>query len=190
MIAPLRIVALDLSLTAAGIAVTHDAHGEPRLACRTITPIKHKSHTAINHRRMAEILSAIQIAVQCKPDLVPIEWLPQFTGHGDTSLRLAELHGLVKHWLWSRGIPYVDVNPTHLQMYATGKGRATKDEVREAVIARYGKRLHIHTYDEADAVTLLASALHHYGQPLAVVQSHHHKALEGTTWPDLTGVTR
>lgn len=190
MIAPLRIASLDLSLTATGIAVTHDGHGHPRLACRTITPIKRRSATAIDHQRMQQIIAAVQAAVRNRPDLVVIEWLPQFTGHGDATLRLAELHGLVKHWLWSRGITYVDVKPTYLQMYATGKGKATKDEVLKAVIARYGRFLHIHTYDEADAVALLASALHHYGQPLVGVQSHHVQALEGTTWPDLTGGTR
>lgn len=185
MIQPLRVVALDLSLTATGIAATHDSTGEPRLACRTVTPRRQPTRTAIDHRRLHETFGAIAAAVTCKPDLVVVEWLPQFTGHGDAALRLAELHGAIKHWMWSRGLVYVDVRPVHLKQYATGKGNATKTEVREAVTARYGRLLHIGTEDEADAVALLASALDSYGQPLAGVPASHRKALAGTTWPDI-----
>jgi crossover junction endodeoxyribonuclease RuvC len=185
VIRPLRAVALDLSLNATGIAVTHDQVGEPRLSCRTVTPRKRPSATAIDHRRLHETFASIAAAVACKPDLVVIEWLPQFTGHGDVSLRLAELHGAIKHWLWSRDLTYVDVLPTHLQMYATGKGRATKELVREGVTARYGRLLHIGSYDEADAVTLLAMALDAYGQPLAPVTPAQGRGVTAVTWPDL-----
>jgi crossover junction endodeoxyribonuclease RuvC len=186
--APLRVAALDLSLRATGIACTHDSRGEPRLFCRTVTPPRSPRDevgTAIDHGRIHKIFTAVRNTVLCKPDLVVIEWLPQFDSHGDASLRLAELHGVVKHWLFSQRLTYVDVLPTHLQMYATGRGRATKQEVREAVTARYGSLLHIGTEDEADAVALLASVLDAYGQPLARVPGDHHKALAATSWPAL-----
>ena len=191
MIQPLRLVALDLSLTATGIAVTHDQVGEPRLACRTITPRKRPTRTAIDHERLHETFGAIAAAVQCKPDLVIVEWLPQFTGHGDAALRLAELHGAIKHWLFSQKLTYVDVRPVHLKQYATGKGNATKQDVREAVTARYGRLLHIHTEDEADAVALLMAGLDAYGsrlpdgQDLPVVPLVNRKAVTATTWPEL-----
>lgn len=187
MIRPLRVVTLDLSLTATGIAVTHDQLGEPRLACRTITPRRRPTAVAIDHERLHETFAAIAAAVQSKPDIVVVEWLPQFQGHGDASLRLAELHGATKHWLWAKGHRYVDVKPTHLQQYATGKGRASKQEVREAITSRYGRLLHIGTEDEADAVSLLASALDWYGTPLGgiTVPPLNRKALAGTRWPDL-----
>ena len=185
MIRPLRVVSLDLSLTATGIAVTHDQAGEQRLSCRTVTPRRYPSATAIDHRRLHKTFEALAATVVCKPDLVVVEWLPQFNGHGDVSLRLAELHGALKHWMWARGLTYVDVNPTHLQTYATGKGKATKDQVREAVTARYGRLLHIGSYDEADAVTLLAMALDHYGQSLAPVTPHQGAAVGKVKWPEL-----
>lgn len=185
MTRPLRVTALDLSLTSTGIATTHDSAGEPRLACRTVTPRRYPTPTAIDHRRLHETFAAISVAVQCRPDLVVVEWLPQFTGHGDATLRLAELHGALKHWMWSRGHRYVDVRPQHLKQYATGKGNATKQEVREAVTARYGKALHIGTEDEADAVALLAMALDAFGQPLADVPARNRNAIAATNWPDL-----
>ena len=185
MIRPLRVVALDLSLTATGIAVTHDQVGEPRLSCRTVTPRKRPSETAIDHVRLHETFQSIAAAVACRPDLVVVEWLPQFTGHGDATLRLAELHGALKHWLWSKGHRYGDGKPPHLKQYATGKGNATKTEVREAVTARYGRWLHVGTEDEADAVTLLAMGLHQYGQPLVMPPDTNCRGLKGVRWPEL-----
>lgn len=192
MIQPLRIVALDLSLTATGIAVTHDQVGEPRLSCRTVSPRRRPSRTAIDHVRLHETFAAIAAAVRCDPHVVVVEWLPQFTGHGDAALRLAELHGAIKHWLFSQKLTYVDVRPVHLKQYATGKGNATKQEVREAVTARYGRLLHVHTEDEADATALLAMALHAYGQPLKdrdgreiPVPNPAAKAVHATVWPEL-----
>lgn len=186
MIRPLRVVALDLSLTATGIAVTHDQAGEPRLSCRTVSPRRRPTANVIDHQRLHETFAAIAAAVGCGPDVVVIEWLPQFSGHGGTALRLAELHGAVKHWLWSKWHRYVDVKPQHLKTYATGYGNATKQAVREQVTARYGRLLHIGTEDEADAVTLLAMALDVYGQPLAEVPTAHRKAIADVSfWPTL-----
>lgn len=187
---PLRIVALDLSLRATGLAATHDGTGEARLSCRTVAPPKYPSATQMNHRRVKDTIDAVIGAVRPatrKPDLVVIEWLPQFDGKGDTSLRSAELHGAIKHWLWSHDVRYVDVFPVHLKQYATGNGNAKKSEVREAVTARYGGLLHIGTEDEADATCLLAMALHAYGQSLAPVNPTYGRALSAVKWPDLTG---
>lgn len=189
----LRVVALDLSLTATGIAATHDSAGEPRLFCRTVTPRRYPSETQIDHRRLKETIDAVTGAVRCKPDLVVVEWLPQYEGKGEASLRLAELHGAIKHWLWSHKQLYVDVKPQHLKQYATGSGNAKKQQVREAVTGRYGKLLHIATEDEADSVALLMLALDAYGStlpdggPVPAVPSHHYrKALAAIKWPQLT----
>lgn len=185
---PLRVIALDLSLAATGIAVTHDQLGEPRLACRTVSPRKRPHDTVIDHERLNETFQAIAAACNCRPDLVVIEWLPKVHGTGGTPLRVAELHGAIKQWLYARRLRYVDVNPSHLKQYATGKGGGRtidKAAVRADVIARYGALLHIHTSDEADAVALLAMALDAYGQPLAEVPATNRRAIAGVTWPEL-----
>lgn len=181
----LRVVSLDLSLTGTGIAATHDSNGAPRLACRTVTPRRYPSETAIDHRRLHETFAAVAHAVKCRPDLVVVEWLPQISDHGDAALRLAELHGAVKHWVWSQKLRYVDVRPQHLKIYATGKGNANKREVREAVTATYGRLLHIGSEDEADAAALLAMALDAYGQSLASVTAAQGRAISSVKWPDL-----
>jgi crossover junction endodeoxyribonuclease RuvC len=184
---PLRVVGLDLGIANVGIAVTHDQIGEPRLSCRTVTPRRRNSPTAMDHERVHETIGAIQAAVRCKPDVVVIELPILVEGKGDTTVRLGEIHGCVKHWLWSQRIPYADVHLTHLKQYATGKGNASKPQVQEAAIARYGRFLHIHSYDEADATILLSMGLHAYDQALAPAPVHHSKAIVATTWPELKG---
>lgn len=187
---PLRITALDLSLTATGIAVTHDQVGEPRLSCRTVTPRRRPTLNVIDHARLHELFQAVAAALVSRPDLVVVEFLPHVAGTGGVALRMAELHGALKHFMWSKGHRYVDVEPQHLKTYATGRGNAKKEQVREQVTARYGGLLHVGSYDEADATALLAMALDAYGQPLAPVPDHHRKAIAKVRWPDLEGGTR
>jgi crossover junction endodeoxyribonuclease RuvC len=180
-----KVVALDLSLTATGIAVTHDQLGEPRLSCRTVSPRKRPTANVIDHVRLHETFQAVAAALACKPDLVVIEFLPAVSGTGGVPLRLAELHGALKHFMWAKGHRYADVAPQHVKTYATGKGNAPKELVRAEVIARYGARLHIGSTDEADAVSLLALALDAYGEPLVEVPAKNRIAVGKVAWPEL-----
>jgi crossover junction endodeoxyribonuclease RuvC len=183
----LRIVALDLSLAATGLAHTHTHRGEPVLAARTVHTARTKhGSTDMDHERVHKVLVDVAAAAKCRPDLVAIEWLPQFDGKGDTSLRLAELHGVVKHWLYAQRIPYVNVRPPDLKIWATGNGNATKTAVKQAVIAEYGGLVHIGDDNQADAVALLTLALAAYGEPLTrVVNPKRTRALKGVQWPTL-----
>lgn len=191
----LRLVALDLSLTATGIAVTHDQVGEPRLSCRTVTPRRRPTDNVIDHARLHETFQAVAATLACQPHLVIIEFLPAVRGTGGTPLRLAELHGALKHYLWAKSHRYVDVETQHLKTYATGNGNAKKELVRAEVTARYGCRLHIGSNDEADAVALLALALDGYGQPLTdtsdrdiPVPAKNQVAVGKVRWPDLDAI--
>jgi crossover junction endodeoxyribonuclease RuvC len=183
---PLRIVALDLSLTGTGIAVTHDQVQQPRLACRTITPRKRdRRANIIDHERLHDVFGAVAGALNSRPDLTVIEWLPLVKNTGDVALRIAELHGAIKHWLWSKGHRYVDVRPQELKTYAAGNANAPKELVLQRVRERYGKQLHVHTFDEADATALLAMALDAYGQPLAEAPDACRVAVGKVDWPEL-----
>lgn len=185
----LRVIALDLSLTSTGIAATHASTGDPGLYCVTPpSPRSAKSPNVIDHGRLHTIFQAIKHAVAFSPDLVVIEWQPKVDGTGDASLRIAELHGAIKHWLWAHKLTYVDVRPQELKTYATGKGNARKDLVRHDVMARYSKCATITGHDQADAFALLALALDAYGQPLAEVPQSHRVAVGRVTWPTLTAV--
>lgn len=182
-------VALDLSLAATGVAATHDHQGRrgTGLLARTVhTARTAHGDTDMDHQRVHAVLADVFAALKALPHLVVIEWLPQFEGKGDASLRLAELHGVIKHYLWTRRVPYRDMKPTYVQMWATGKGRASKREVRAAVTATYGHLVHVGDDNQADAVSAVTAALAAYGQPLVPVNSsHQRRALSGVKWPDL-----
>ena len=183
----LRIVALDLSLSATGVAATHDHHGEPGLLARTVhTARTARGQTDMDHVRVNAVLSDVAAAVRCQPHLVVIEWLPMYDGKGATTLRLAELHGVVKHWLHVKRIRYVDVHPPEVKMWATGNGNANKTAVKERITATYGRLVHVGDDNQADAVALLTMALAAYGQPVASIHGPSQgRALKNVRWPDL-----
>lgn len=187
----LRLVSLDLSLNATGVAATHDHHGRAGLLARTV----HTARTAhgatdMDHQRVDAVLRDVAAAVACRPHLVVVEWLPQFDGKGATTLRLAELHGVIKHWLHAKRITYVDVHPPELKIWATGNGNANKTAVKERVTATYGRLVHLDDDNQADAVALLSMGLAAYGQPLAPVSNpHQRRALGNVTWPTLVTET-
>lgn len=181
----MRALALDLSLAACGLAGTHDHRGVEGLWTRTEYTAR-TTPKGIDHKRIDRVLVAVATALKAKPDLVTVEWLPLYGDHGAESLRLAELHGVIVHGLlYQRHIPYVYVKPVHLKQYATGSGKATKTAVREQIIARYGRMVHVGDDNAADAMSLLALTLHAYGQPLAQVPPAHLPALQAVTWPVL-----
>lgn len=178
-----RVAGLDLSLTGTGIATY-----APPTATRPSPVATRTVHTTrlTGHQRLAEILLAISDLRDCELVVIEDVWLGL---KGNTALRLAELHGLVKHWLWLRCIPYVLVQPAQLKLYAVGKGGgkdAGKDQVLLAVERRYGGLATVTDNNQADALVLLAMALEHYGAPLAEVPVVHTLALAKVDgWPPL-----
>lgn len=198
MIIPLRAVALDLSTAATAVATTHDPAGQPRLAVHTIPDTaKRPVHDQIDRIEMA-VRRACGYGTgnhqlgDRRPDLIVIEGT--FSRPGGSDYPLHSLHGCVKQWLHRRRIPYVDVAPATLKVWATGSGachgenKVTKDKVVAAVLATYGHLLHIHPRDDnqADAVALLSLGLAAYGQPLAAVDNNHSRAIRKVAWPDIT----
>lgn len=186
MTASLRVVGLDLSTSATGLAHTHAANGEPRLAVRTITAGLKPLHDQIDTMEYS-----VRRACQTKPDVVVIEG--SFSRPGASDYPLHALRGVITQWLHRQRIPYVDVQPATVKVWATGSGatrgenKVTKDKVCAAVVATYGGLLHINPRDDdaCDAVALLALGLAAYGQPLADVPASHRRALSSVTWPVL-----
>ncbi len=188
----IRALALDLSLAATGLARTHTSTGEPRLSTTTIvthrSPAKARPNL-MDHVRAQHIIGEVVKACKMRPQLVAIE-SPLLVDVGDASVRLAEVHGAIKHWLFSREIPYVDVHLTHVKMFATGDGGASKDDVLRAMTERYSPKplnVHIGDHNAADALSLLAMTLHAYGEPLADVPESHRRALDSYAWPTAPG---
>lgn len=168
------VIGLDLSLTCTGVAgvgwsqiIRTKSRGDHRLAYL-----------------VAEIGSYIKAA-----DMVVMEG-PSF-GHAGPRAHedLAGLRVLVRMYCHRHSIPYGVVPPSSLKMFATGRGNATKGEVRSGVADRYGHHTEgVGRYDQADAYTALAMGLHHLGYPLADAPDRALKALDGCAWPEFVAV--
>jgi Holliday junction resolvasome RuvABC endonuclease subunit len=172
---PLTVIALDVSLSCTGVAGTGWTD-------RIRTKLRGDERLAYLE---AEIVSFIKAA-----DMVAMEG-PSY-GHSGPRFHedLAGLRILVRRYCHRHRIPYALIPPKSLKLYVTGRGNATKGEVRSAIADRYG----IHTegagrYDMADAYGVLAAASDWLGQPLAPVPERNATALAGCQWPDREQVT-
>ena len=109
-------------------------------------------------RRYDTILTTLLTVLISHPiDLVVIEGY-SYMSTGQT-LYLAELGGIVKHELYKREKTVVEVPPSTLKKFVTGKGNAKKDQMMLAIYKRWGTE-----FDNNDAAD--AYALAQYGRTL------------------------
>lgn len=173
-----RILGLDLSLTATGVAMPDG----DTLTIRT-TP------QAYTHpmERLADIRHTIIHLAGRDTDLAIIEGY----SYGSTQGRelLGELHGIIRLALYDAAIPYTLVPPSSVKKYATGHGNAPKGLVIAELNARTGRNFR--DDNQADAYALRLYGLDAYGWPELDLPATHRIALErDLDWPDLTGATR
>lgn len=171
-----RVMGLDLSITATGIALADS---------RLLTVGGTAAH---GDRRLASIADAIEEAVQdCWPHLVVVEDLPTHAhGAGITGM----VHGVTRLTLLRYGIPYALVIPATLKKYATGRGGASKADMRMELYKRAG--LDIRDDNQADAWWLRAAGLDQLGAAPLTMPKANRAALAKVAWPtpDLEGSTR
>jgi crossover junction endodeoxyribonuclease RuvC len=169
-----RVVGLDLSLTATGVA---DNSGAVRIIKTKLT----------SHDRLRHINDAV-LELVCsyhgdgrRADLVVVEG-PSYGSQGSSYHQLAGLWWLLTHSLWRAALPYAVVSPQARAKYATGKGNAGKDAVLAAVVRRY-PQVEISDNNAADAWVLMAMGCDYLGEPLAEMPAAHREALAKVAWP-------
>lgn len=145
-----RIVGLDLSFTKAGIALpdgrTRVLRGPTAAGGRTTYERLYRHGTAV--------VRAVRAA---DPTLVVLEdYAPHSPGILST-IRAAEVGGMVRAALWRLTIPFEPIRPNELKHFATGNGNADKAAMIGAAVDR-GARPDVDD-DEADAYLLRAMAL-------------------------------
>lgn len=165
----MRVVGLDLSLTATGVAAVDG----------TTSVIKTKLR---GPARLAAIRDAIFEIAFPSADLVVLEDY-SFASRDAHAHELGELGGVVRLRLWELEVPYVCVSPSSLKKYACGRGNAKKDEVLVAAVRRLPEFDGDH--NQADAAWLRAMALDALGTPVIPMPQEHRVALEKVEWPEL-----
>jgi Holliday junction resolvasome RuvABC endonuclease subunit len=160
-----RVVGLDLSMTATGIAWCDGS---------TYTVAGRET----GDRRLLTICQEVGIAVDGRDiDLVVIEDLPT---HAKSAGITGMVHGAVRAYLLRLKVPYVLITPASLKKYATGKGNAGKPEMAVAAFKRAGKEFG--DDNQCDAWWLRAMGLDHLGAPATVLPAAQRAALTAVNW--------
>jgi len=164
-----RVVGLDLSITATGIA---DANGNTSTV---------GGPASDGDRRILIISTETRIATD-DADVVVIEDLAV---HGPgNGMAAAQVMGAVKNWLLIRHVPYALAPPSTVKKYATGRGNATKADMAVALYKRCG--LELPNDNEVDAYWLRLMGLDWLGHPAVDLPATHRHAVNGVTWPTPT----
>lgn len=160
----MNVVGLDLSLSCTGVATGAGTHpvGAPALRSGGDTLV---GRCLRIRQQICDI-----VLDDGWPDLFVIEDL---VARSQAAATLGVLHGVVRQWLWASNVTVLLVPPATLKKYATGKGNANKDLVRDAARDRLGLPAGV-TSDEADAAWLrqIGLALHDDPAAVAVPKSH------------------
>lgn len=163
---------LDLSLTATGVAVSRLFQPVVLSLVRT-DPKDYRSARDVKDRpvatyadrlnRLEDILAAIENDIPPR-SLVFLE-APSYGSASPGTFDRSGLWWLTYQRLTAMGSRVIPVAPTVRMLYATGKGRADKDQVLSAVVKRYHD-LQIRDNNVADAVVLMAMAHRAGGHPV------------------------
>lgn len=177
------VVGLDLSLTATGVA-----YGDGSTTTLAAPEAKRKKG---EHRTLDLDLARLvwlrdEIFDAClapltgrTADLVVVE--DYAFSRGDSHAHgLGELGGIVRVAFLERAVPFVLVGPTALKMYATGRGNATKPDMRTERLKRTG--VDERDPDQNDAWWLRAMGLHALGHPVLPLPATHTRGLDSVDW--------
>lgn len=167
MIVP-AVLALDLSLTCTGYVTPDGDVGQHTFAEKGV-------------RRLYHAREWIK-ATAADADIVAIEGY-SYASRGRASISLGELGGVVRTTLYELRVPSVEVPPSCIKKYATGRGNAGKEEVLVEAV----KRLDYtgHSTDEADALWLWTLTLAALGAIEHPVPKSHQKALAKIKFPEV-----
>lgn len=143
-----RVVGLDLSLSATGIA---ERDGKTW----TYSP------DSKDDRRLTDIRATIGRIVGHGVDLVVIE---DGVHRSPAAFDLGMVHGAIRMSLLAVGVRYILVPPAALKKYATGRGNATKPDMRMALYQRM--RIDLRDDNQVDATWLRYAGLELLGEPV------------------------
>lgn len=170
----MNILALDLSLTATGWALSSGQSG-------VYSPPKLSTGT----RRLIAIRDAM-LGYATNADLVVIEGFA-YGAKGRAVLDIAGMGWIVRVALVERGYPVVEVPPASLKMFATGKGNADKNAMLGEAIRKL--KYDGNDHNVADAKWLLMMTQTAYGGAVSLANAKQREALAKIEWPKITRST-
>jgi len=170
----LRIVGLDLSITASGVCLP-DGH--------TFTI---RTRASDGDRRLTDIVDTIgsrlidPAGTGYNVDLVVLEEAPPGL-KGAAIKAIHMVHGAVRAWLIAFSIPYAEVNPSTLKTFATGNVRADKVAMAMSAFKRAG--VEFADDNQCDAWWLRQAGLVHMDAAELSLPQAQLAALQKVAWP-------
>ena len=158
------IVGIDPSLTATGIVVLRD--GQVELA--RVTPNKPELDTLTRvfmiHHIITSIIENLKDETRgswSPPDMIVIEGF-SYGSKGRSVFDIAYLGWRIREELdklkREDGIPWMEVPPTTLKKYATGKGNSSKEIILQQVYKRWGYETHDNNIADAYVLAQIGEA--------------------------------
>lgn len=136
------VMGIDPSLTSTGLVVLSNSE---LISSETIG-IKEKGIA-----RLLELQNILEGRLfTYKPDLVVIEGYA--FARSNQAHQMGELGGMIRMLLTQKRVPWIEVAPTQVKKFATGKGNAAKDLILMNVYKRWG--VEFDSNDIADAYVL------------------------------------
>lgn len=168
----MRIMGLDLSMTATGVAF-------PDGSTAVIKP------RGDGDARLLSIECQMNAAVRlARPDIALIEDDPGVF-RGAAAKAIPMVHATVRLCFLRAGIPYVLVNQSTVKVVATGNSGADKSAMILAAFKRAGREFTDN--NECDAFWLKVAGHAAYGEPIVELPKTHTDALRKVIWPRLAG---
>lgn len=186
------VIGLDLSLTGTGVARIATSTATPAVAVQLVTskararrkgdPAPTIGERSLRLRRLAGPITELCAGA----NLVVVEG-PSYASDSGAAHDRAGLWWLVVARLTGAGLNVVEVPPSVVKTYATGKGNASKDAVLAAVVLRYQHQLTVPGNNEADALVLAAMGARFTGTPLEQsLPQTHTRAMTSVRWQPTT----
>lgn len=127
------VLGLDISLTGTGVVVVNS---EFKILSQSLVESKPMPD---RFKRFHGIVDSIFSDVRkASPVLVVIEGYA-YGARGQSVFDIAELSGIIKKKLWDLKINFVEVPPTQLKKFITGKGSAPKELMLQQVYKKFGE---------------------------------------------------
>lgn len=164
-----RVVGLDLSITATGVA-----HADGSWS--TIGP-----NAKLGDRRLRAIVDHVDRALTDAPGMGDLVVIEGPVVRSSAAVVIGMVHGAVRLRLIDLGIPYVLVTPATLKKFATGKGNADKTAMAMAAYKRAG--VEFDDDNQCDAWWLRVAGLTALGEPPFDLPAAQVAALEKVEWP-------
>jgi Holliday junction resolvasome RuvABC endonuclease subunit len=173
------VIALDLSITAAGLCDTEGVTS----TVKTKLPGDQRLLAIVEDVRRIVGPGAGYLGANLA-ELAVIEDLPT---HAKSAGITGMVQGAVRVELMRLGVPYVLVTPASLKKWATGKGNADKIAMAVSTLKRFGRDFP--NDNECDSWLLRAMALDALGCPLAPMPAVNRAALDAVKWPQVGGAS-